>query len=243
MFGGSRRDSAIGLPRVPLDALFAEPARQWLEARGSAVRCGTGATLATIGDRVAGVDLRGERVSAAAVVSAVPWFSFAALARGVPALEETARRASAMPASPIVTVNLWYDRTVTDTPFVGLPGRTFQWVFDKGRIFGETASHLSLVSSGAEAVAAGSNDELIAIAGDEVAAALPAARQAVIRRGVVVRERRATFSLAPGQAARPGPRTTVSGLYLAGDWTDTALPATIEGAVASGHRAAALVGS
>ena len=56
-----------------------------------------------------------------------------------------------MAASPIVTVNLWYDRTVTDTAFVGLPGRTFQWVFDKGRIFGETASHLSLVSSGADA--------------------------------------------------------------------------------------------
>ena len=58
--------------------------------------------------------------------------------------------AGRMTASPIVTVNLWYDRTVTDTAFVGLPGRTFQWVFDKGRIFGATASHLSLVSSGAE---------------------------------------------------------------------------------------------
>ena len=242
LFGGSRRDAAIGLPRVPLDALFADPARQWLEARGSAVWCGAGATLVVDGDRVSGVELRGQTIEAPVVVSAVPWFSFAALARGVPALEDTSRRASSMAASPIVTVNLWYDRTVTDSPFVGLPGRTFQWVFDKGRILGEAASHLSLVSSGADAVVAAGNQALIALAGQEVAAALPAARQAVIRRGVVVREHRATFSLSPGQPDRPRPETAIGGLYLAGDWTDTALPATIEGAVASGHRAATLIG-
>jgi uncharacterized protein with NAD-binding domain and iron-sulfur cluster len=115
-------------------------------------------------------------------------------------------------------------------------------VFDKGRILGEAASHLSLVSSGADAVVTAGNQALIALAGQEVAAALPAARQAVIRRGVVVREQRATFSLSPGQPARPRPETAIGGLYLAGDWTDTALPATIEGAVASGHRAATLIG-
>ena len=85
------------------------------------------------------------------------------------------------------------------------------------------------------------NDQLIALAHEEVAASLPLARGATVVRGTVVREKRATFSLAPGQPPRPGAETPVRGFYLAGDWTDTGLPATIEGAVESGHRAAALV--
>ena len=240
MFGGSRRNAAIGLPRVPLDALYAEPARRWLEARGSAVKAGVPARLAVSGDRITGVNLRDEHLAAGAVIAAVPWFSFPVLAAGVPALAATAATAAQMTPSPIVTVNLWYDRAVTDTALVGLPGRTFQWVFDKGRILGETASHLSLVSSGADAVAALDNDAVVARARDEVAAALPPARAAQVRRAVVVREKRATFSLAPGQPPRPAAETAVKGLFLAGDWTDTALPATIEGAVMSGHRAATL---
>jgi len=73
--------------------------------------------------------------------------------------------------------------------------------------------------------------------------ALPAARAARLLRSLVVRERRATFSLAPGQPPRPGTRTPVRGLLLAGDWVDTGLPATIEGAVVSGHRAAQCIQS
>jgi squalene-associated FAD-dependent desaturase len=240
MFTGTRRDAAIGLPRVPLDALYAEPAKRWLETRRSKVRAGAGATLVVEGGGAAGVDLKGERVDAGAVISSVPWFAFGAFADGASGLEGIRRAAAAMSASPIVTVNLWYDRSVTDTAFVGLPGRTFQWVFDKGRIFGAQASHLSLVSSGADAVVAMANGELAALAEREAGAALPAARHARIVRSVVVREKRATFSLAPGQPPRPGAETPVRNFYLAGDWTDTGLPATIEGAVQSGHAAAAL---
>jgi uncharacterized protein with NAD-binding domain and iron-sulfur cluster len=130
---------------------------------------------------------------------------------------------------------------VTDAAFVGLPGRTFQWVFDKGRLSGEAWSHLSLVSSGADAVVGLSNDELIALATRELAEALPGAREAEVRRASAVREKRASFSLAPGQPARPAAETPIRRLVLAGDWTDTGLPATIESAVLSGHRAAALV--
>ena len=85
------------------------------------------------------------------------------------------------------------------------------------------------------------NDQLIALAHEEVTASLPLTRGATLVRGTVVREKRATFSLAPGQPPRPGAETPVRGFYLAGDWTDTGLPATIEGAVESGHRAAELV--
>ena len=241
MFNGTRSDAAIGLPRVPLDALYAEPARRWLEARGSAIRAGTAATLVVEGGCAAGVDLRGQRLEAGAVVSSVPWFSFPALVQGIPELAPIAGNAGRMAPSPIVTVNLWYDRTVTDTALIGLPGRTFQWVFDKGRIFGGTASHLSLVSSGADASVAMTNDQLIALAHEEVTASLPLTRGATVVRGTVVREKRATFSLAPGQPPRPGAETPVRGFYLAGDWTDTGLPATIEGAVESGHRAGGLI--
>jgi squalene-associated FAD-dependent desaturase len=240
MFNGTRRDAAIGLPRVPLDALYAEPARRYLESRGSSVRAGAGATLLVHGDRAAGVDVKGERLEADTVIAAVPWYGFSAFAAGVPALASIARVADVMPPSPIVTVNLWYDRPVTDTTFVGLPGRTFQWVFDKGRIFGSEASHLSLVCSGAEAVVALDNQALCDIAAREVAEALPAARGARVVRATAVREKRATFSLAPGQPPRPKAETPIHGLFLAGDWTDTGLPATIEGAVQSGHLAAAL---
>jgi zeta-carotene desaturase len=82
------------------------------------------------------------------------------------------------------------------------------------------------------------NAELIASAHDELLDALPVVRGASIVRATVVREPRATFSLAPGQPVRPPVATPVRGLYLAGDWIDTGLPATIESAVRSGHRAA-----
>jgi thioredoxin reductase len=83
-----------------------------------------------------------------------------------------------------------------------------------------------------------SNQELIDLAVDELKAAIPAVRSATLRRALVVREKRATFSVAPGQPSRPATRTGVPGLFLAGDWIDTGLPATIESAVISGHAAA-----
>jgi hypothetical protein len=143
-------------------------------------------------------------------------------------------------ASPIVTVNLWFDRGVLEEPFIGLPGRAMQWVFDKRLVLGDDASHLSLVSSGAASILARTNDELIRTAHDELLDALPDARAARLLRATVVREPRATFSLAPGQPERPTAHTGVPGLLLAGDWIDTGLPATIESAVRSGHRAAEL---
>jgi uncharacterized protein with NAD-binding domain and iron-sulfur cluster len=111
-------------------------------------------------------------------------------------------------------------------------------VFDKRTVFGDAASHLSLVSSGADDIVRLPNDELIAMAHGELLEALGAARDAHLLRASVVRERQATFSLAPGQPARPSTETPVRDLFLAGDWIDTGLPATIESAVRSGHRAA-----
>jgi len=239
MFGPDPRDSAIAVPLLPLTELYAEPAREYIQARGGRVLTSAPARVRISGGRVESVEAGGERCTAAAVVAAVPWFALDdTLAGDTAPMSAVLASARAMRASPIVTANLWFDRPVMDVASVGLPGRAFQWVFDKRRVFGDHASHLSCVSSGAAALVTRSNEELAAQARDELAAALPGAGGARMLRAVVVRERRATFSLAPGEPARPSTRTEVRGLLLAGDWTGTGLPATIEGAVLSGHRAA-----
>jgi hydroxysqualene dehydroxylase len=241
MFGPGRTDSAIAMPVRPLTEMYANPAREFVEACGGEVRVSSPARVRVNGGRVAAVEVRGERIEARMVIAAVPWHALADMMVGdVLPLDPVLSAARAVVASPIVTVNLWFDRGVLPAPFVGLPGRTFQWVFDKRQVLGDSASHLSCVSSGAAAVVALSSEALGARARDELVAALPDAGAARLLRSLVVRERRATFSLAPGQPPRPGARTPIAGLLLAGDWTDTGLPATIEGAVASGHRAARL---
>jgi squalene-associated FAD-dependent desaturase len=240
MFGRNPRNAALALPSKPLDEVYAHPSRAYIEQRGGVVRVSSPATVlcgaGLYGPRVM---VRDERLTARAVICAVPWHALSDLLPERPAaLGRVLDAADHTGSSPIVTVNLWFDRVVTDRTLVGLPGRTLQWVFDKRAVFGEEASHLSLISSGAEAVVARGNQELIDLAMAEVSEALPAVRSASLLRGVVVREKKATFSVAPGQPPRPATRTGVPGLFLAGDWIDTGLPATIEGAVISGHWAA-----
>ncbi len=234
MFSGDPRAAAIGVPAKPLHEAYAEPARAYIDSHGGEVRTGAAARVLVDGDRVTGVEAGAERWAVDRVVSAVPWFAFAELFEPVPAaLAGIAHAARAREASPIVTVNLWFDRPVLDEPFVGLPGRAMQWAFAK-------AGHVSLVASGADEVLREPNEELIALAHGELVDAMPAIRAATLLRGAVVREPRATFSLAPDQPPRPSTETPVRGLFLAGDWVDTGLPATIESAVRSGHRAADL---
>ncbi len=248
MLGGRPRDASLALPLKPLDQMYALPARAYIESRGGEVRINSPARMqfnntggATLEGSPPQVTVREQVLTASRVISAVPWFALSEVFIDPPeSMLATLEAADRTEASPIVTVNLWFDRIVTDQVLVGLPGRTMQWVFDKRRVFGEQASHLSLVSSGAGAIVALTNEALIELATREVEDAIPAARGASVRRAVVVREKRATFSVAPGQPPRPQARTPIPGLFLAGDWIDTGLPATIEGAVRSGHDAATL---
>jgi squalene-associated FAD-dependent desaturase len=243
MFSDDPRAAAIALPTKPLHLMYAEPAREYIERHGGEVRTGAAAKVVVNadGDAVAGVNAGADGWPVARVISSVPWFALADLfSAEPPALGGVLARARRMDASPIVTVNLWFDRGVLDAPVLGLPGRAMQWVFDKRIVFGEEASHLSLVSSGAVEILAETNETLIRRAHDELLEALPGVRDAKILRATVIREPRATFSLAPGQPARPSTETGLRGFLLAGDWTATGLPATIEGAVRSGHRAAEL---
>jgi hydroxysqualene dehydroxylase len=260
MFTGMPSDAALGMTATPLDEMYAGPARAFIESRGGEVRVNALARVAVRGGRVESVSVRGDALPLPdAVVVAVPWFGLPGLFQDPDGtLAPLIAAAAGTAASPIVTVNLWLDRQILPDAFVGLPGRTMQWVFDtsqirrtsavsaqgsaagsaRGAALGAAAGHLSLVSSGAEAVLRQSNDELIALAWRELRDAVPEAATARLGRATVVREPQASFSLAPGQPARPGTRTAVSGMFLAGDWVDTGLPATIESAVVSGHRAA-----
>jgi hydroxysqualene dehydroxylase len=239
MFGARREDASLVLPLTPLHEMYALPARRYIEARGGEVRLNALARVRIESGRVAGVDVRGAPLAIDRVVSAVPWFALESLLVGdVAPMASTIAAASRMAAKPIVTVNLWYDRPVMDEVFVGLPERQMQWVFDKRRAFGERASHLSLVASGADALVGSDTATLVALAAREVAQAIPGAKSAALQRGTVVREKRATFSLAPGEPPRPAVTTPIAGLALAGDWIDTGLPGTIESAALAGHAAA-----
>ncbi len=249
LFGRAPGAASLGVPSVPLDELYAEPAARFIESRGGNVLRGTTALVDVdpVGreHRVyAGEDI----LCPGAVISAVPWHAFDRLWRHeVPErLAGIAEAARQMEAAPIVTVNLWFDRPVMTERQVGLVGTQFHWAFHKdvGCRFDEgrqkdTRRLYSLVASGAEGLLRQENYELAALAERELRACVPDAAAAVCERSLVVRESRATFSLAPGAPPRPSTQTQVPGIFLAGDWTDTRLPGTIEGAVLSGHRAAA----
>jgi len=239
LFGANAARSAAGFPVTPLDAMYAAPAQAFIERRGGEVVTRAPAKIVFSGDRSWSVWVGDRQVLPAAVVAAVPWYSLPTLFEQPPesigSVIDCARRTS---SSPIATVHLWFDRPVLPESFVGLPGRTLQWAFDMRALRGNQSAHVSLVSSGAESVVSLPNEALIQMAHQELVDAVPGVRAAGLLRGTVVRERQATFSLAPDQPARPRTRTDVRGLYLAGDWIDTGLPATIEGAVRSGRQAA-----
>ena len=238
LLSGGRTSSSLALPRVPLGDLYAEPARRYLEARGSHIALGRPARVSRAADGFA-VRAGDEIWSAAAVIAAVPWHNLASIFEGPPPSELAAivAASSSMTPVPIVTVNIWYDRPVLDTPFVGLIGRTAQWVFDRRAIAGTTSSHVSVITSAASGLAERDDAAIIQLITADLRAALPRAAQAAVTRATVIREKQATFSVRPGGPARPVERTPLAGFFLAGDWLQTGLPGTIEGAVRSGTRA------
>ncbi|MBA3949123.1 MAG: FAD-dependent oxidoreductase, partial [Acidobacteria bacterium] len=217
----------------------AEPARAYLEARGACVRTGRPARISA-GDGGFTVRAGDERWRVPAVIAAVPWHQLAAVFEDAvpPALASIAANAARMTPVPIVTVNLWYDRPVLDTAFAGLIGRTAQWVFDRRAIAGGASTHVSVITSAAAGLSERTDAAIIEIIAADLRETLPLAREALVTRATVIREKQATFSVRPGSPERPEARTPLRGFFLAGDWLRTGLPGTIEGAVRSGNRAA-----
>jgi squalene-associated FAD-dependent desaturase len=151
--------------------------------------------------------------------------------------------------SPITGVHLWFDREVTHEPFITLLDTQTQWIFNKTALYGPggTAAdakgqYLQLVISASHNLLRKSREEIIDLCLKEVRQALPAAREAQLVKATVIKEANATFSPEPGvDQWRPTQETKTSGLFLAGDWTQTGWPATMEGAVRSGYLAAEAV--
>ena len=243
MFGLDAKASAVVVPSKALGLTCAEPAREYIERHGGAVRTDSPASVRIESDRATGVDAGTEAWSVGVVIASVPWFALPTLFReDAGALAPILANAHATAPWPIVTVHLWFDRRIVEDPFLWLPGRTMQWVFEKPVAPGDGAGFLlSLAPNGEASLAGRTDEELIELAQRELLEARPSARTASLLRGTVVREPRATFSLAPGQPPRPSTETPVRGLYLAGDWIDTGLPGSIESAVRSGHKAGNLV--
>jgi len=241
----SPADSRLGIPRVGLSEVYVDAAADYIRAKGGQVECGRAvAGLLVSEGQCRGVRLStGEQIEAESVVSAVPSFQLAALLPG----EMLRREPYFAPVvflrpAPIISINLWFDRAITDLEFAGLRGATFQWLFNKGKIFGLDENHVSLVLSGAHRYIASSKEDLLATALRELRDFFPEARKANLVHSLVIKERFATFSPTwEVEELRPTARTPVRGLYLAGDWTATGLPATIEGAVQSGYAAASAI--
>jgi zeta-carotene desaturase len=204
-------------------------------------------------DTITAVEFDANREERAdAVILAVPHTAIAEL---LP--EETMRKHSAfrnlamIKTAPITGVHLWFDREVMPEPFVTLLDTTTQWIFNKSSLYGSPngagknsvpGQYLQLVVSASYNLLQKPRQEIIDLCLKEVRQALPAARDANLIKATVIKEAAATFSPEPGvDRWRPKQDSPVQNLFLAGDWTDTGWPATMEGAVRSGYLAAEAV--
>ncbi len=250
-----RRDYEMLLPEGPWGQLW-QGVGEWLSQRGAKVHIGTrvvrieaqaGAEAGTSGtrsvpDTLAVLLADGSRRRFDFVVAAVTWRQIRGLlAEGLlDALPGLAAVEDLRP-SPITAVHLWFDRPVCPLPHAALVGRLSQWVFCDGHSpAGE--QHCRIVVSASHRPALRQRSDVLAEVLADLAAVWPAARHAQLRRWRIVTRPAAVFSAAPlSTGLRPGQRTAVPGLLLAGDWTATGWPATMESAVRSGRLAAAAI--
>jgi squalene-associated FAD-dependent desaturase len=229
----------VGWSAVPLQQLHGDAATSRLAEAGAQVRTATKVSRLQHAGNGWLVSCREEEIVVDQVVLAVPPpEADGLLPPGAVALPE--RWAARLGSSPIVNVHVLLDRTVLDGPFVAGVDSPVQWVFDRTAQAGvRTGQYLAVSLSAAhdwiDLPTAAVRERILPALLD----LLPAARSAAVEDFFVTRERHATFAPAPGSAAlRPGPVTALPGLYLAGAWTDTGWPATMEGAARSGTAAA-----
>jgi squalene-associated FAD-dependent desaturase len=225
----------VGYARVPLQRVHGDAALPALRKAGVDVRVGFRVSEIESGSAVSG---QGERLKAGAVILALPHERAQSLLpagalRDVGALDR-------LGSSPIVNLHIVYDRPVFGHEFAATVGSPVQFVFDRTASSGLSRGQCLAISlSAADAEIDTGASELQGRFERALEDLLPTAKRARVERFVVTRERFATPRLAPGTwLSRPGPETGIDGLALAGAWTDTGWPATMEGAVRSGHAAA-----
>ena len=211
----------MGIPSVPLGQLYAADAWQSMPNVHMHLR----SPVEHIDP--SGFVVEGKAVTADRYICALPFEKLPALGLPAPDLQH----------SPITGVHLWFDREVTTLPHATLLGRTMQWMFNKDR-----GRYLQLVVSASRDLTPLSRQEIIEIAVGDLRLFLPRVRDANLVKAHVVKEQRATFSAAPEtENLRPGTECSIPNVYLAGDWTRSGWPATMEGAVRSGYMAAEAV--
>jgi squalene-associated FAD-dependent desaturase len=232
----------IGFHVGTLGETIGDPAERALIDAGVEFRLGWRAQALRRADDGFEVEGPDDGLSADAVVVALPHTRAAALIE--PLLAPTAAALAQLGSSPIVNVHVVYDRVVCEQPFAAGVGTPVQYLFDRSAAGGAPpgCQYLAVSLSGAEREMQLTVDELRERYLVALATLLPAARAARVETFFVTREHAATFRAGPGVGAlRPRARTDVAGLALAGAWTDTGWPATLEGAVLSGHAAAEVV--
>jgi zeta-carotene desaturase len=223
-FLASSKSYEMGIPHVPLAELYGEAAWRRLPSVEILPRC----AVESIDPQTASVVAGGRQIKADYIISALP---FERLSMLIPDLGVEWTRFS---HSPITGIHLWFDRPITSLAHATLLDRTIQWMFNKGE-----GKHIQLVVSASRSLTEMPRQQVIDLAVRELAEFFPVVKDAKLQKAHVVKEIRATFSAAPGlEAARPGPVTRFSNFFLAGDWTRSGWPATMEGAVRSGYRAA-----
>ncbi len=234
----------MGVPAVPLSQLYGTAA-DYIEARGGKVHLR--AAVESIASHNEGVLLRvsGEERNFDYAVLAAPFNTVEKLLPDTPELATIRQDASSFSSSPITGIHLWFDREITPLEHAVLLDRTIQWMFHKSKILatrrdaGEPGSYLELVVSSSKTLVDKPRGEIIDLAVRELAEFFPIVRQATLTKATVVKEVHATFSPSPGSDAFRAPHTSPwPRLFIAGDWTATGWPATMEGAVRSGYGAA-----
>ncbi len=244
-FLASRKAYVLQVPRVPLAHLYGDRLEQWLQEHGVEVHLNTPLQRLECDGRIQ-LDFDKNRSSAPdKVILAMPWFRLPeVLAPGVAELWPDLQEMSGVDASPITGVHLWFDRAIMPHDHVVLVGRLSQWVFRRSeerpsadpRVSGH---YYQVVVSASRNLSGRDRDEIVQEVCGELAAIWPAAAAAQLLHARLVTDRAAVFSVRPGlDKIRPPARTNTPGVFLAGDWTATGWPATMEGAVRSGYRAA-----
>jgi zeta-carotene desaturase len=249
-FLANRTGYRIGIPTVPLADLY-DGCRKAVMSRGGEVRLRATIRRLEIGDGgITGVAFEsGEMLRADYYVAAVPQDALLELLPAeITAQQPVFENLKQLKTSPITGVHFWFDRVVMDEPFLTLVDTTTQWIFNKNLLYGGESGrghesgarqYLQLVISASYDLVERSRQEIIDLCLKEVHRAIPAAREARLLKSTVIKETAATFSPEPGcDRWRPAAASPVRGLFLAGDWTATGWPATMEGAVRSGYLAA-----
>ena len=220
----------MGIPDVPLRELYDERSL----ARAGSIRIQHRSSIAEIetGDAcVTAIQTAAGRSEADFYISALPFERLQPLLPNLP-IEWVA-----FEHSPITGIHLWFDRPVTSLPHATLLDRTIQWMFNKSE-----GRYIQAVVSASRSLLEMPRQEIIDLAVRELAEFFPAVKEARLEKAQVIKEVRATFSARPGlEALRPVSRTHLKNLFLAGDWTRSGWPATMEGAVRSGYIAAEAV--